>query len=42
MNQFSWLDAFNSAATFWVLVAIAAGIWFLVIKKDSKSKTTKR
>lgn len=42
MNQTNWLDVFNSTTTFAILTAIAIGVWFLVLKKDSKSKSSKR
>jgi len=42
MNQINWLDVVNSALTFWLLAAIALGILLLVIKKDSKSKSSGR
>ncbi len=42
MNQINWLDVFNSATTFWILASIAIGIWFLVLKKDARTKSAKR
>ncbi len=38
----NWLNVFNSAITFGILAAIALGVWLLVIKKDTKSRTLKR
>lgn len=42
MNQTNWLDVFNSATTFGILAVIAIGVWFLVLKKDSKPKSSKK
>ncbi len=35
MNQVNWIDVFNSATTFGILLAIAISIWILILKKDS-------
>lgn len=42
MNEINWMDIFNSNVTFVILAAIAIGIWFLVLKKDRPSHSTKR
>jgi hypothetical protein len=38
MNQVNWLDVFNSATTFFVLFAIALGIWVLIMHKTFGNK----
>jgi len=42
MNQNSWLEIFNSAVTFGVLVVIAVSLLFLLFRKDFGSKSSKR
>lgn len=42
MNQTNWLEVFNSSTTFGILAAIAIGIMLLVVKKDVKSKSSKK
>lgn len=36
------LTLLNSSTTFGILAAIAIGVWFLVLKKDSKPKSSKK
>lgn len=42
MNQINWLDVFSSSLTFWMLAAIAFLLLILVVKKDVRSKSSKR
>lgn len=42
MNQINWLEVFNSSITFGILAAIAFGILLLAMKKNVRSKASKR
>jgi len=42
MNLNSWLDIFNSAVIFGVLVVIAVSLLLLLFRKDFVSKSSKR
>lgn len=42
MNQINWLDVFNSSIVFGLLAVIALGIWLSLIRRDIRSKPSKR
>jgi len=42
MQEVNWLTVFNSSISFALLLAIAVGVWFLVLKTNWPSKTHTR
>ncbi len=42
MDSKTWIDIFNSATSFGIMVAIFVSIWILIAKIDRRSKSARK